>query len=50
MFVFLTSPGVPNDENIEMVQIDPNENIDNVLNKTTVQIADDTDEDERRDP
>ena len=46
MFVFLTSPGVPNDENIEMVQIDPNENIDNVLNKTTVQIADDTDEDE----
>ena len=46
MFVYLTSPGVPNDENIEMVQLDPNENIDNVLNRTTVQIADDTDEDE----
>ena len=46
MFVFLTSPGVPNDENIEMVQIDPNENSENVLNGTTVQIAnaDDTSE------
>ena len=48
MFVFLTSPGVPNDENIEMVQIDPNENSENVLNATTVQIAnaDDTAEEE----